>query len=235
MALRFLFHLHTRRSFDSLLSPSRILSKARQLSVDVLAVTDHNTIRGSLDVRDLARGNSPLVIIAAEYQSEKGDIIGLFLRDEIQSRSSTEIIQQIHEQGGLTVLPHPFKAHKLDDELMAEIDLVEIYNGRCSDSDNERALQLARQWNRPTLAGADGHCALEMDSALNEFDMEAPEGEAEFRGQLLSAPRRVITRKSPRVCAPYSQMVKAIKTKNPRLFLHQAKRMALVLARGDNL
>lgn len=232
MALRLLFHLHTRRSFDSLLSPARILSKARQMNVDVLAVTDHNTILGSIDARELASGNPPFVITAAEYQSEKGDIIGLLLREEIRTKSSTEIIQQIHAQGGLAVLPHPFKAHKIDDELMAGIDLIETYNGRCSDSDNARAEELARQWNRPTLAGADGHCALELDSAFNEFEVEAPENELEFRNQLLTAPRRAITRKPSRVCGPYSQMVKAIKTKNPRLFLYQAKRMALVLAQG---
>lgn len=233
MALRFLFHLHTRRSFDSLLSPARILSKARQMNVDVLAVTDHNTIRGSLDARELANGNPRFVITAAEYQSEKGDIIGLFLKEEIRTKSSAEILEQIHEQKGLAVLPHPFKAHKLDDELMAGIDLIETYNGRCSASENASAEELARQWNRPTLAGADGHCVLELDSALNEFEVEAPENEVEFRNQLMSAPRRAITRKPSRVCGPYSQMVKAVKMKNPRLFLYQAKRMALVLAQGD--
>src|SRR5579864_8477711 len=118
MAFRCLFHVHTRCSYDSLLSPKRILVKTREMGVSVLMVTDHDTIQGSLDLRALADGNPPVVVTAAEYHSEKGDIIGLFLKQEIHSRRSTEIIQQIRDQGGLVVLPHPYKAHFLDDELL---------------------------------------------------------------------------------------------------------------------
>src|SRR5258708_2922818 len=118
MPLRCLFHVHTRRSFDSILSPRAIIATARKMHVDVLIVTDHNTIQGSEDVKALANGNPLLVVTAAEYQSEKGDIIGLFLKAEISSRHSDAILQEIHAQGGLAVLPHPFKAHALDCSLL---------------------------------------------------------------------------------------------------------------------
>src|SRR5262249_50681744 len=117
------------------------------MGVDVLIVTDHNTLQGSLDIRALAGGRSPLVLCAAEYKSEKGDIIGIFLTEEIRSRDSGEIVEQIHKQGGLAILPHPFKGHKLDDELLAHMDLMETYNGRCSESENAHAGQLAQRWN----------------------------------------------------------------------------------------
>ncbi len=234
MPFRCLFHLHTRRSFDSLLPPRRILAAARKMQVDVLIVTDHNTIQGSLDVQALAHGNSPMVVIAAEYQSEKGDIIGLFLKEEILSRRSGEIIQRIHEQGGMIVLPHPYKGHTLDDELISGVDLIETYNARCSPVENERAARLAQDWNRPFLAGADAHCSSELTAAQNEFMTEAPQSEVDLREKLLGTPRRFLTAATSPLCRPYSQMVKAVKTRNPRLFLYQAKRMALALARGDN-
>jgi predicted metal-dependent phosphoesterase TrpH len=233
MPFRCLFHVHTHCSFDSLLSPKKILARARELCVDALIVTDHNTIQGSQEVRALGRGYPPLVIIAAEYQSEKGDIIGLFLKEEIRSRSSVEIIQQIRAQGGLVVLPHPYKGHRLDDELVAEMDLVESHNARCSANDNAQATKLARHWSLPILAGADAHCLVELGAAMNEFMGEAPKTELQFRKQLLHAPRRIVTQPSPIFCRPYSQMVKAVKMKDPRLFLYQAKRLALVLAQGE--
>jgi len=233
MSFRCLFHVHTRRSFDSLLAPRKIVARARELGVHVLIVTDHNTIQGSLDVRTVAEGNPPLVVTAAEYQSEKGDIIGIFLRDEIRSRRSDEIIRQIHAQGGLVVLPHPYKGHLLDDQLLAGVDLIESYNARCSESDNAYAGHLAEQRDRPFLAGADAHCSLELGAALNVFMADAPPSEAECREHLLHAPRRVITERAPRICRPFSQMVKAVKTGNPGLFLYQAKRLTLALARGD--
>lgn len=203
------------------------------MHVDVLIVTDHNTIQGSLDVQAVAEGNPPIVVTAAEYQSEKGDIIGVFLKEEIRSRRSEEIIRQIHAQGGLAVLPHPYKGHLLDDELLAGVDLIESYNARCSQSDNARAKQLAQQWNRPFLAGADAHCTFEIAAALNDFLAEDPRSESEFRERLLHAPRLIVTRPASVICQPYSQMIKAVKTGNPELFLYQTKRLALVLVGGE--
>src|SRR5580658_7422725 len=98
MSFRCVFHVHTRRSFDSILSPRKILYRARELGVKALIVTDHNTIKGSLEVRALAAGDPTIVITAAEYQSEKGDIVCLFLKEEIRSRLSAEIIRQTHAQ-----------------------------------------------------------------------------------------------------------------------------------------
>jgi predicted metal-dependent phosphoesterase TrpH len=233
MPFRCLFHVHTHCSFDSLLSPKKILAKARELRADALIITDHNTIQGSQEVRALAHAYPPLVILAAEYQSEKGDIIGLFLKEEIRSRSSVEIVQQIRAQGGLVVLPHPYKGHRLDDELLARVDLVESHNARCSENDNAQANRLARRLNLPTLAGADAHCSLELETAMNEFACDIPKTESQFRKQLLHAPRRIITQAAPIFCRPYSQMIKAVKMKDTRLFLYQAKRLALVLAQGE--
>jgi len=233
MPFRCLFHVHTRRSFDSLLSPRKIVAKARELGVHALVVTDHDTIQGSLDVRAVADGTPPLVATAAEYQSEKGDIIGVFLKQEIRSPRSDEIIHQIHAQGGLVVLPHPSRGHLLDDKLLAGVDLIESYNSRCSERDNAQAVQLAEKWDRPVIAGADAHCSLELGSTLNEFMAEAPRSESEFCEQLLHARRRSATERTSVICRPFSQMVKAVKTRNPGLFLYQAKRLTLALARGE--
>lgn len=233
MPFRCLFHVHTRCSFDSLLSPAKILAKAREIRTDVLIVTDHNTIQGSLNTRALAPDGSPMVVIAAEYRSEKGDIVGMFLKEEIRSHDSAEIMQQIHAQGGLAVLPHPYKGHTLDDALLSGVDIIETHNARCSPDDNGRAVQLARAWNRLGIAGADAHCLAELSAAVNEFSADLPASETDLRDRLLHAPRQFFTKPSPALCRPYSQMVKAVKTRNPRLFLYQVKRMALTLTQKE--
>jgi hypothetical protein len=233
MPFRCLFHVHTRHSFDSLLSARTIVKAARQLGVQALIVTDHNTIRGSLDAQVIAAGDPPLVITAAEYQSEKGDIIGLFLHEEIHTRRASEIVQDIHAQGGLVVLPHPYKGHLLDDELLASVDIIETYNGRCSEADNQKAQVLAQRWNVAGIAGADAHCSLELQLVINEFSGDCPCDAAQFRDCLLQVSRVRETRRTPAACRPYSQIVKALKTKDLRLFLYQVKRLAEVLALGD--
>ena len=48
--------------------------------IQALAVTDHNTMTGAFEMAEV----SPLpVILAEEIKSTDGDIIGLFLREEI--------------------------------------------------------------------------------------------------------------------------------------------------------
>jgi len=234
MAFCCLFHVHSRHSFDSLLSPKRIIAKARDMRVHALVVTDHNSLQGSIEARNFAAGQVPIVVMGAEYQSEKGDIIGLFLKREIRSRQSYEVVREIRQQGGLVVLPHPYKGHVLDENLLAGIDVVESYNARCSASDNARAAELASQRRLPILGGADAHCVFELASVLNVFDGAPPTSEDEFRKQLLSAPTpRIETKPTAAIWQPYSQIVKSVKTRNPRLFVYQAKRMALTLAAGS--
>jgi predicted metal-dependent phosphoesterase TrpH len=232
MSFRCLAHIHTKFSFDSWLAPREILMRARQSRADVLIVTDHNSIRGSVELNRLAQGNPRFVIVAGEYQTEKGDIIGLFLKREIEARRSRDVIEQIKEQGGLVLLPHPYKAHKLDDSLLAAVDLVETFNARCSPTENARAEELARSLKKPGLAGCDAHCSPELQAVANEFDAAEPEDEEELRRSLLSAPRRFLTRKVSRVYQPYSQMIKAYKTRDIRLFLYQMKRLASLVVEG---
>jgi len=47
--LCFDFHIHSKFSYDSLLSPKRIVRIAEKRGLDGIAITDHNTIRGALE------------------------------------------------------------------------------------------------------------------------------------------------------------------------------------------
>lgn len=231
MGFRCLFHIHSRHSFDSLLSPNTILAKTRDLQADVLIVTDHESLRGSEDVARIANGNPLYVVRAGEYKTEKGDVIGLFLREEITSRNSNEVFQEIKRQGGLAVLPHPYKAHKLDDQLLSQTDLIESYNARCSEAENTSAIELAQRLGKPMLGGCDAHCAAEIGAVTNNFAGKAPTSEAELRDMLLKSSREIVSKKVSRVYQPYSQIIKACKSRNPRLFAYQVKQLASVLAR----
>ncbi len=231
MSLRCLFHVHTRFSFDSFLSPQKILQKAREKRADILIVTDHNTVRGSQEVSALACGNPRHVVRAAEYKTDKGDVIGMFLKEEIQFRESNQVIQEIHRQGGLALLPHPYKGHTLDDVFVGQMDLIETFNARCRRSENASAVELARKWGKPFLGGCDAHCAPEIGSVITNLRADPPPTENELRDLILSAPREVTFAAVSRVYQPYSQMIKAYKTRDAFLFLSQAKRMAVFLAK----
>ena len=195
MSWTFVQHVHTRRSFDSLASPARIVRRAQEVGIEVLAITDHDSWRGSIEARAAAAaaGLKVRVVTGTEVRTDHGDVIGLFLERDVLVRDALEFCDAVHEQGGIVVLPHPYKWHKLSDDLLGKVDAIEVHNARCSRHDNARAAELAEQRNLKGLVGPDAHRVGELLLARNEFDGDPPGDEATIKHALLNAPRRFFT------------------------------------------
>ncbi len=108
-------HIHTRRS-DGRMLPEMAVDLAmlqRQTSefpLSVIAVTDHESIRGGVEARDysLKMGYDLEVIVGAEITTKDGHLIGLYMTEDVASGKSLEwTVQQIHKQDGLVIAPHP--------------------------------------------------------------------------------------------------------------------------------
>jgi predicted metal-dependent phosphoesterase TrpH len=192
MSWVFTCHVHTRRSADCMTSPESLVRHAVKLGVDVLAVTDHDTWQGAVDALGVVAktGAKLRIVIASEVSTDQGDVIGLFLRDDIRVRPAAEFCDRVHQQGGLVLLPHPYKWHRLDEPLLSRIDLVEVHNARTPGADNARAAALARDRGLPALVGPDAHRIGELGLARNVFEGELPADEAGLKRALLEAPRR---------------------------------------------
>lgn len=167
--MKFLFHIHTKHSYDSLLNPKAIVDYAIKNDIKILAITDHDTIQGSIDASIYVKNTKKNIeiIIGAEYKTDCGDIIGLFLKNEIQEKNAIKVIDEIHQQGGIAILPHPYNSHKLTVELIDKVDIIEVYNARCNDSENKKAFQLAQQYNKPIIFGNDAHIFKELALGFN--------------------------------------------------------------------
>ncbi|MGH2456538.1 MAG: PHP domain-containing protein [Candidatus Limnocylindria bacterium] len=210
MTRRGLFHVHTWHSFDALLPPRAYLAYARRARLDFLCVTDHNTLAGARAVAAANRDPRLEVVIGAEYATDRADVIGLFLEREVRSRTFAAVVGEIHDQGGIAVLPHPFR-HRgadLDDALVHGVDLVETFNARSSVAENERAQAAAERLARPRLAGPDIHTAWEL---LRNGTLVEVEGEGPLRDVILTAPRTFTTRLTPRTVRRYSQVVRRVR------------------------
>jgi predicted metal-dependent phosphoesterase TrpH len=190
MSWTFVVHAHTHHSFDSLTAPRALVARAVALGIDVLAVTDHDTWQGAVECRAAAAGRPLQVVIGSEVATDQGDVIGLFLTSDVRERRARAFCDAVHAQGGLSLLPHPYKWHRLDDALLAKIDLVEVHNGRTPRADNERAAALAAERGLPALVGPDAHRAGELSLARVIFEGERPADDTALKRALLSAPRR---------------------------------------------
>lgn len=104
-------HMHTRFS-DGWPSPGALVDHAAGLGdLDVIAITDHDTIEGALRAAELAadRPDAPAVIVGEEVSSRHGHILGLFLERRVRpGMTAAATVDAIHEQGGLAIAAHPF-------------------------------------------------------------------------------------------------------------------------------
>lgn len=171
---QFDLHMHSRHSFDGVMSPAHIVRIARRRNLAGIAVSDHNTIAGGLEAAAANSDPAFLVIVGAEIQTEVGDILGLFLTREIVSRRSMEVVADIHDQGGVAILPHPYAYHQgLTPELLRQLDGIEIYNGRDKhDYSAQTYAEFVQPYGLATLANSDAHLHWEIGRARTELDID---------------------------------------------------------------
>jgi predicted metal-dependent phosphoesterase TrpH len=175
-------HSHTMWSGDSTTTPDEIAEAVVASGLDVLCITDHNAIKGALE---LERVLACRVVIGEELRTHAGEIIGLFLTDRIPvGTSPADAARAIRAQGGVVYVPHPFDPMRRN---MAEpalyeladaglIDAVEVVNAKTSlRSLNERAAEFADEFDLAAGAGSDAHVPNALGAAYVEMpDFDGP-------------------------------------------------------------
>jgi hypothetical protein len=186
-------HLHTEHSHDCGVPVRELLDHAEAIGLGAIAVTDHNVFSGAQEAVELARGRALTVIPGEEVKTDAGEVIGLFLSEQIpRGMPMADTIAGIREQGGVVYLPHPFdRLHTIPDpgtlhRHLAEIDVFEVYNARLLfEGFNDEALRFARKYNLTMGAGSDAHVLQGVGTGL--VRMRAFETPEEFLISLRSA------------------------------------------------
>jgi predicted metal-dependent phosphoesterase TrpH len=159
-------HLHTNWSHDCQIPVQDLLDHAEAQGLGAIAVTDHNVFGGAREAVERARGRDLVVIPGEEVKTaDQGEVIGLFLSDEIpRGLSFGETVAAIRSQGGIVYLPHPFdRLHAIPEPVtlhrhLAEVDVLEVYNARLLfEAYNDEALRFARKYDLTMGAGSDAH------------------------------------------------------------------------------
>lgn len=203
--MRIDLHIHTRHSGHSLLTPKSVAKTARRRGLGCVAITDHDSIRGAIEVSRLFP-----TIIGEEVSCREGDVIGLFLTEEVASGPALEVMDAIRAQGGLVMIPHPFDSMRsealMSEELCAKGDVIEAFNSRVFRiQDNARADAFAKARGLPRVVGSDAHTALEIGrSWLEVDDVSSPQN---FIRSLATA--ELHTRRSPMVVHAQTKLLKS--------------------------
>ena len=176
------FHIHTRFSRDSLLTEEKFIAKAVERGLTHVVVTNHNNIEGAIAVRDkveqLGLSDKLTVILGEEVSTRDGEVVGVFLNKTIpRGLSANETADEIHRQGGLVSIPHPFDpfrgSHIQEGPLrnladVGKIDMIEVFNCRVTfQRHNDEAAEFARRYGIPGIAASDSHSGMEVAMAFN--------------------------------------------------------------------
>ena len=187
-------HLHTSWSHDCQIPVEELLDHAEEQGLGAIAVTDHNVVGGAHEAVELARDRDLTVIPGEEIKTEgEGEVIGLFLREEIpRGMSFPETVAAIKAQGGVVYLPHPFdRLHSIPSSAtlkahLEELDIVEVYNARLLfEAYNDEALRFARKYGLTMGAGSDAHVL--QGVGTGGMRMRAFDGPEEFLASLRTA------------------------------------------------
>lgn len=160
---------------DSVTTPRTSIRVAEKLGLNVLCITDHNTIKGALVAQ---KYNKDLVVIGEEISSNGGEIIGLFLHEQINpGLSAEETIKQIHSQDGIAIAPHPYSAHCscVGEKMNAlRFDGVEVFNSLHRDG-YSNALALKNCNGHAKLGGSDAHASSMIGNGYTLFNGSSQE------------------------------------------------------------
>jgi predicted metal-dependent phosphoesterase TrpH len=216
-------HIHTSYS-DGMFHPAELLEHVEERTdLDVIAVTDHDDIRGALRVRDLwARHRWRFeVVTGVELTTIEGHLLALFVDEPLPNLCRVdEAIEAVRKQGGLCVAPHPMNPWTRS---LGARDLCRLGRGgaldglelaNCSPGSGLRRRQARSLNSRKIMAaavgGSDAHFLDFVGSAFTEFPGATA---AALRQAVLS--RETAARNGPRP---------SLRRIGPRRLLHQAYR-----------
>jgi predicted metal-dependent phosphoesterase TrpH len=192
-------HMHTTRS-DGMHTPAQVAAMLKDSGMAVVAVTDHDTIRGALEVEEALDGEGPDLVIGTEVSSADGHVLALFVDRDIPAGLSAEAtIDAIHDRGGLAVAAHPYSVSLGVGDLAATLDFdaIEMVNGApLMGLPNARAAYRLGGARASAVGSSDAHVGWAIGSAYTAFKGSTA---ADLRAALLAGltrseldrPRRV--------------------------------------------
>lgn len=179
-------HMHSIYSYDGTASVTAILKRAEQIGLNVIAITDHDEVTGSLKALELAPRYRVEVIPGIEVTTAEGDLLALNVTKMVQrGRPLIETVRKVGELGGFCIAPHPMagglgmkslsaysilKALRQPDVARTLI-AIEIYNATAIDKmSNHYARILADRLDIAQTANSDAHIVEAIGLGATEFE-----------------------------------------------------------------
>ncbi len=172
---RFDLHVHSNCSdgHDDVLT---ILKQAISRGLNGIAITDHDTMAGSIAAQKVINDLDLDIILipGAEVTTSEGHLLVLGVSDLPPKGFSPEETTDIaNDFGGITVVPHPYHPFRHAIGRIPKCDAVEVYNSKhLFGIANARASIGAKKRSLPMVAGSDSHFARTVGLGVTEIYAE---------------------------------------------------------------
>ncbi|MEN6327087.1 MAG: PHP domain-containing protein [Syntrophomonas sp.] len=176
-------HVHTADfSACSQLDLEQAIIRAKELGLQGLCITDHESNGIAGKASDLARKHQFFILVGMEILTLQGDLLVFGLEEAPADRVEAGVLLgQIKQRQGIAISAHPFRdnGRGMGDLIRQypQLDGVEVFNGRTSLNDNYRAVRLAKLLNINAVGGSDAHRLDEVGKYVTSF----PEGIRDFQ------------------------------------------------------
>ena len=158
-------HVHSTHS-DGRDSVKKLLKRAIELGINVLSVTDHDTINGSLEAMEIAEEELlPVKVLpGVELTTDKGHLLIYGVKEDFdKGMPFEEAVELARKSGGVCFVAHPFQIERkgiASVDAIKKADGIEAFNAKyVLGIFNYLSLRLAKKFNKPVIAGSDAHSA----------------------------------------------------------------------------
>jgi len=195
--MRFDLHVHSNCS-DGHDEVRTILCAAVRRGLAGLSITDHDTLQGSLKALKIIREErlDLILIPGGEVTTAEGHLLVLGV-EELPPRglSPEETAEMAREQGGITIVPHPYHPFRHAIGRIPDCDAVEVYNSKhLFGIANARARRSAKKLGLPMVAGSDSHFAATVGLGVTEIEAA---NAAEALAAIRAGQTRVVGKRTP--------------------------------------
>jgi hypothetical protein len=165
--------------YDCGITVAEQLEQAHRLGLDVLFVTNHNTLDGYSALLEYQENHQRLknvhVYPAEEITADSGTHITAYgISETIKpGQSVEEILDKIKSEDAVSCAPHPFGLSNGLREKAVLCDLIEVFNSNNVDRySNIRASYFAKINHMVEVAGSDSHVLSTLGRCINNIDSE---------------------------------------------------------------
>ncbi|AKL94579.1 metal-dependent phosphoesterase PHP family [Clostridium aceticum] len=156
-------HIHEKTySNDSHIALDEIIDRAKEMGLDGICITDHDSNDLMDKAHNIAKKRDFLIIVGAEILTYEGDML-VFGLDHLPKEKlhADELLKLVEKSKGVAISAHPFRPSNRAtgnyNRSLRGFRGIEAFNGTTKSQYNTLAYYLAQELNLPALGGSDAH------------------------------------------------------------------------------